>query len=93
MPYVLRLIGEYVPGISAVLLQGIGRFNPKELNSFLKANPELYELVQRQAISYHNEYYREIPLTEYPPFLALKRISEVGKIPLSRKVFSVNNIN
>lgn len=88
MPYVLRLIGEYVPEISATLLRGIENFNPKELSSFLKANPEPYELVQRQVVSYHNEYYREVPLTEYPPFLALKRISEIGKTPLSRKVFS-----
>ena len=83
MPYVLRLIGEYVPEISVALFQGIEEFNPKELNSFLQANPELYELVQRQVMSYKNEYYQTIPLAEYPPFLALKRISEIGETPFS----------
>ncbi len=67
VPYVLMLLGEYVPPIGMIIHDHYERMDPRsdEARTVVRLcedNPGFIQLLERRCISYWNVYYRE----EYP---------------------------
>lgn len=58
MPYVIRLIGEYVIEILQVIYENIESMDMGLYREFVQENPEFYEKTKKQVVSYWSCYYR-----------------------------------
>lgn len=78
VPYVIRLLGEYVVEISALILQRLteqSAFSWSGYVRFARANEDYLALTEQRAISYWACYYRHAyARDEYPALVALDKL-------------------
>lgn len=60
LPFVMRLLGEYVIEILQVINSNIRLFDKNNILSFINDNPDFFQTTERRVISYWNEYYRNL---------------------------------
>jgi len=58
IPYVIRLLGEYVIEILQVINDNLHLIDTAMLRGFIKDNPEFIKTTESRVMSYWNEYYR-----------------------------------
>jgi hypothetical protein len=82
IPFVVRLLGEYVVEICALILNRLAAqssFSSLGVEEFVRANGEFIARTEQRAVSYWNCYYRDrYARHEYPAIAALHRLREVG---------------
>jgi len=62
LPYIFRLLGEYVVEILYVMERNLGKLNMDACREFLISNREFYATTRQRVVSYWNCYYRR----QYP---------------------------
>jgi hypothetical protein len=72
VPFVVQLLGEYVPEIADVVVEALKEMSRPAYERFDGENPGFVELTQQHAISYWANFYRgRYLLSEYPPVRAI----------------------
>ncbi|KKI91044.1 hypothetical protein WQ54_17075 [Bacillus sp. SA1-12] len=62
IPYIIRIMGEYVIEILQVIKSNLDKVNKKKIKEFIIDNPIFYHKIESRVVSYWNCYYRN----EYP---------------------------
>lgn len=80
VPYVVRLLGEYVVEISALILDRLtaqSSFTSPGYRQFVRANTDFMARTEQRAVSYWNCYYRQDHArAEYPAIVAISRLRQ-----------------
>ena len=76
VPFIVQLLGEYVVEITVHVEKFLKRADDNEYTNFLHENTKYVEKLERRAISYWNEYYRQQypKLDEYPATRAIRTL-------------------
>jgi hypothetical protein len=76
VPFVVKLLGEYVIQIANVIIAALPRVSRTTYGEFVRENPQFFATTKRRVVSYWDCYYRGSysRLAEYPPFLAIEHI-------------------
>ncbi|MBC3860717.1 hypothetical protein H8K32_01295 [Undibacterium jejuense] len=76
VPFIVQLLGEYVVEITVHIEKFLQRADDNEYTNFLHENTKYFEKLERRAISYWNEYYRQQypKLDEYPATRAIRTL-------------------
>jgi hypothetical protein len=85
VPYVIRLLGEYVVEISALILERLAAgsfFTTDAYAQFVRENRNFVNLTEQRAISYWSCYYRNAyARTDYPALMALDMLRQGASGP------------
>ena len=80
VPYVVRLLGEYVVEISTLILERLtaqSSFTWPAYREFVRANSAFMALTEQRAVSYWGCYYRgDLARDEYPALVALDKLRQ-----------------
>jgi hypothetical protein len=74
IPFVVRLVGEYVIEIIQLIDDSFDYLPAEPLRDFVFANPEFIRLTRARVASYWNCYYRTTPRREHVAFRVMERI-------------------
>lgn len=79
IPYLIRILGEYVVEILQVIDENINVVNTQMIKNFIYENSTFFKTTESRVISYWNEYYRHLyPQKEnYVGFKILNYLNEV----------------
>lgn len=80
VPYVVRLVGEYVREILDAMVERLPERLPSVYGEFVARNPEFFGRTERRVVSYWSEYHRwRWPsFAAYPGYVLLERLREAA---------------
>lgn len=79
IPYLSRLVGEYVEGILTDIYVNIDLINIDDLKDFINNNKDFVKLTECRVLSYWNEYHRHIDKNDYVGFKIIEKINSLMK--------------
>lgn len=77
IPYILRLVGEYVEGILKDIYVNIDLIDINDLKDFINNNKDFVKLTECRIFSYWNEYHRHIDKNDYVGFKIIEKINSI----------------
>lgn len=93
VPFLLRLVGEYVEEIIADIDAAFDRLPERHWAAFVDANPTFVRLNASRVASYWDYYYRQIPRDEYVGFRLMKRIARLAQAGAGRSATPGPSLN
>jgi hypothetical protein len=74
VPFVLRLMGEYVWEIADAALPEIAHVDRSMYQQFAEENPEFMARIRSRVVSYRRCYWYDVELVDYPGYRFLERL-------------------
>lgn len=78
VPFLLRLVGEYVVEIVDRIDNDFRRLDQAAWGGFVAANPDFVKLTDARVASYWNCYYRQISRSDYVGFRLMEKIRRLA---------------
>lgn len=73
-PFVIRLLGEYVVEISALIADGVDAMPRQTYVRFAGENPGYIGVTRQRVVSYWTCYYSAMPFEQYPGYRAMSAL-------------------